>query len=72
MKYKQIKIIGVEGFSKTFHPNFFICLKKEKMIEKGWKFLVQFFWPAFYKKKKQQQLFFIWTLNIYHLFILTN
>ena len=35
MKYKQIKKIGVEGFSKTFHPIFFYLLKKIKKIK--WK-----------------------------------
>ena len=33
MKYKQIKKNGVEGFSKTFHPHFFL-LKKRKKFEK--------------------------------------
>ena len=39
MKYKQIKKNGMEGFSeKILHPYLFYLLKKEKKIEKGWKF----------------------------------
>ena len=43
MKYKQIKKIGVEGFSKTFRPNIFYLLKKKRLKLFGAIFLPSIF-----------------------------
>ena len=52
IKYKQIKKDGVESFSeKPSIPFFFyLLIKEQKMLEKGWKLLCNFFCQHFCKK----------------------
>ena len=58
MKCKQIKKIGVEGFSKTFHPNIFYLLKKgKKCLKKAENFWCNFSGQHFGKKTKQKKCF---------------
>ena len=53
MKYKQIKKIGVEGFSeKPSTPIVLFAYKRKKMFEKRWKFL-----PAILHKNETWFLF---------------
>ena len=53
MKYKQIKKLG---WKVPSNPMFSFAEKKGKNIEKGRKILVQFFWPAFFEKKKKKKI----------------
>ena len=64
MKYKQIK-------KKNLPLLFFLFAdKRKKCLKKTEKFLVQFFLASIFAKNTKN-LVFIWTLDIYHLLILT-
>ena len=56
MKYKQIKKIGVEGFSENLPPLFFLfAYKRKKMFEKGWTFFCASFLASIFNKQKQKK-----------------
>ena len=75
----------MEGFSKTFHPIFLFALKKEKDALKRLESFDAICLASIFEKKKKKKktnkkkkkkkhtknLVFIWTLDIYHLLILT-
>ena len=63
MKYKQIKN-GVEGFSKTFRPIFYLLKEREKKMFDN-------FMCNFSDQHYCKILVFIWTFKIYHLLIMT-
>ena len=67
MKFKQIKKIWVEGFSTHF---FYLLKKRKKCLKKAEHFGAIFLASSF-AQKHTQKMVFIWTLNKYHLLILT-